>query len=195
MQVFCFDTSELEGLFLPKQGLKSFNPLECTAYLIDEGLFQMKRIIANVNENYSLMIEKPHPVYIGALPWNTYQGIPAEVIFNFCGDLPKLGTKKTTIIFPFLDENNRDALPSDEDIFNFLKVAVFYTQKTSTFWHCHAGVNRSAFMLALYLYTYHFDNMSMEDVIEFIRGKHHDYCLSNETFVRKLKELEARVEF
>jgi hypothetical protein len=190
-QVFCFFTDELEGLFPPKKSLKLFNPLICTAHMIDEGLFRVNKLITDLNEDFHLIVEEPYPIYLGALPWNSYDEVPADVIFNFCGDIPELGVQKTTIIFPFLDSNNPAAIPHEEDILSFMNVASMYARKGPTFWHCHAGINRSAFMLARYLHNHdpNFEGASIDYIIDLIRRKRYDYCLSNDAFVHSLRSL------
>lgn len=190
-QVFCFSTNELEGVFPPNESLKLFNPVVCAARMIDEGLFRMNKLVTNLDEDFHLIVREPHPIYLGALPWKSYRKIPADVIFNFCGDIPDFGTQKTTIIFPFLDSNNSEAIPDEEDILRFMNIASMYAKNGPTFWHCHAGINRSAFMLARYLYSHdpNFEGASIDYIIDLIRRKRYDYCLSNEAFIHSLRSL------
>ncbi len=151
----------------------------------------MSEIITDLNVDYHLIIDKPYPIYLGALPWNSYSSVPADTIFNFCGDIPESGTMKKTFIFPFLDDDREDSVPDQKDIFDFLHVANVYATQGPTFWHCHAGVNRSAFMLASYLWLYHddFKDTDMNNVIGMIRNKRYDYCLCNDAFVKRLLEM------
>ena len=98
--------------------------------------------------------------------------------------------RKRVFLFPFLDIEHEKEIPSAESISDFIEVARIYTQRGPTFWHCHAGINRSAFMLALYIWME--TERTMEESIGLIRSRRDVRCLNNKVFESYLLSLDSK---
>ena len=54
-----------------------------------------------------------------------------------------------------------------------------------TYWHCHAGINRSSFAAAAYLHRHR--GLRISEAITLIREKRSDMCLCNSLFEETLR--------
>lgn len=104
--------------------------------------------------DYHLVSSEPVPIYMGELPYD-YDHQPARVVLNLCGVHPP-GQAFGRIIhtMPLLDVADDDLAPARHQLERFLAAAHLYAEHEPTYWHCHAGLNRSGLALAAYLHLY-----------------------------------------
>ena len=104
--------------------------------------------------DYNLVSEDPVPVLMGELP-RDWAEIPARVVFNMCGVYPwgePFG--RVVLALPMLDALDPTLMPTRSDIERFVDAAHAYAASEPTYWHCHAGLNRSGLAVATYLHRH-----------------------------------------
>jgi protein-tyrosine phosphatase len=87
--------------------------------------------------------------------------------------------------FPMRDSMNPALLPTREELVAFLRSVHPAVSQHASYWHCHAGQNRSAFGLAAYLHL--FRGMTLSDAIEQMRQRRGDRILCNPLFEATLR--------
>ena len=136
--------------------------------------------------DHHLVAPEPAPLYMGELP-RDWSEVPARVVFNLCGVYPwgePFG--RVVLALPMLDALDSDLMPSREDIERFVDVAHLYASSEPTYWHCHAGLNRSGLVVATYLHRHR--GMRIGDAIERLRTARSPMVLCNSTFEGRLRE-------
>lgn len=125
-------------------------------------------------------------MYMGALP-STWDDIPARVVVNLCGIFP-LGAADGRLIYalPLLDLAEEAAVPDRHVVEAFVDGIHAYAQAEATYWHCHAGLNRSGFVVAAYLHRHR--GMRIGDAIASLRSKRSPMVLCNTLFEARLRE-------
>jgi hypothetical protein len=136
--------------------------------------------------NYDLILEEPHPIFMGPLP-RDYVEVPTRVVVNLCGEYPAGDrTGHLTFFMPMFDVQERGLLPLRDDFELFLKEVHLCVSKEPSYWHCHAGINRSGMMLAAYLHLYL--GMRISDAIRHLRRRRSPIVLCNSLFEQTLRE-------
>lgn len=136
--------------------------------------------------DYNLVSEEPVPMWMGELP-RDWAEIPARVVFNLCGVYPwgePFG--RVVLALPMLDALDPSLMPARQDLERFVDAAHAYAANEPTYWHCHAGLNRSGLAVATYLHRHR--GMKIGDVIQRLRGARSPMVLCNSTFEARLRE-------
>lgn len=136
---------------------------------------------------FHLVSESPSPLYMGALP-TRWDDVPARVVVNLCGVLPYgeglFG--RVVLVMPLLDLPEPELMPTREQLEAFLEAAHAHASREPTYWHCHAGLNRSGLAVAAYLHRYR--RMRIGDAIRTLRVTRSPMVLSNHVFELTLRE-------
>lgn len=143
--------------------------------------------------------------WLGSAP-DTYQGLGYDLIVNCSGSWPDPGVRAYSsfrtdcpvMILPIEDSLNEALCPTWEELFNFLDAVHGFlagkgTDRVGTdrvLFHCQSGINRSAFLLGVYLVRH--QGFTPDEAIELIRRKRSDLCLSNTLFEEKLRSLGTK---
>ncbi len=137
--------------------------------------------------SFHLVSESPAPLYMGGLP-TRWDDVPARVVVNLCGVMPYgdglFG--RVALIMPLLDLPEPELMPSREQLEAFLEAAHAHAAREATYWHCHAGLNRSGLAVAAYLHRYR--GLRISEVIRSLRVTRSPMVLSNHVFEQKLRE-------
>ena len=136
--------------------------------------------------DHHLISTDPAPLYMGELP-RYYSQVPTEVIINLCGMQPN-GSPYGNIVlsFPMLDSLETDMLTSRERLERFLAAVHAQASQVPTYWHCHAGINRSGLAVAAYLHLYR--GYTISDAIHTLRIRRTAMVLCNSLFEKTLRE-------
>ncbi len=138
------------------------------------------------NLDYHVVSPEPAPLYMGELP-RDWAEIPARVVVNLCGVYPwgePFG--RVVLSLPMLDALDSALMPTRQDIERFGDAAHGYAANEPTYWHCHAGLNRSGLAIASYMHRYR--GMRISEVIAQLRGVRNTMVLCNSTFEGRLRE-------
>lgn len=137
--------------------------------------------------SYHLVSETPAPLFMGALP-RRWDDVPSRVVVNLCGILPYgdglFG--RVVHLMPMLDVPEPELLPDRGRLESFLDAVHAHAGAEPSYWHCHAGLNRSGFAVAAYLHRHRGARIS--DAIRGLRGVRSPMVLCNATFERVLRE-------
>lgn len=136
--------------------------------------------------DYHLVSAEPAPLYMGELP-RRYDEIPARVVLNMCGVYPA-GEPwgRLVLALPMLDVLDAELLPDRAIFERFLRSAHLHAAEHPTYWHCHAGLNRSGLALAGYLHLYRGHRIS--DAISHLRASRSPMVLCNSLFEETLRQ-------
>lgn len=130
--------------------------------------------------------DSPFPMYLGELP-RVWSEIPAPVVLNLCGVYPQGDPQGRKVLgLPLLDVLDRSIAPTRIDFERFLQSAHEVVSGAPSYWHCHAGINRSSFALAAYLHLY--QGMRISEAIEQLRSRRVAMVLCNHVFEGLLRE-------
>jgi protein-tyrosine phosphatase len=134
---------------------------------------------------YHTIDADPTPLYQGPLP-TFWSDVPARVIVNLCGAYPK-GKPGDRKVFdmPLLDVQETGAIPHRTRFEAFLAGVHAHAQHEASYWHCHAGLNRSSLGVAAYLHLYR--GYRIGEAIATIRRKRSGICLCNSLFEETLR--------
>lgn len=128
----------------------------------------------------------PHPIYLGELP-RVWDEIPAAVVLNLCGVYPSGDPGGRLVLgLPMLDVLDRSVAPSRAELERFVDSAHELVVRGPSYWHCHAGINRSSFALAAYLHLHH--GMRISNAIQQLRDRRIPMVLCNHVFEGLLRE-------
>ena len=135
--------------------------------------------------HFDRIVQGPPPIYMGPLP-RTWGVVPAPVVINMCGVFPD-GPPSQHKVFALAlhDLQEAEALPSRSAFEAFLDSIHVYAESTPTYWHCHAGLNRSGLALAAYLHRFH--GMRISSAIALMRQRRSPLVLCNAVFERTLR--------
>lgn len=135
---------------------------------------------------YDRIVEGPPAIFMGPLPreWST---VPAPVVINMCGVFP-WGTPQDRTVFAVAlhDIQEAEALPPRRVFEAFLDSIHVEASSRPSYWHCHAGLNRSGLALAAYLHRYH--GMRISDAILHLRAERSPLVLCNALFEQTLRQ-------
>jgi protein-tyrosine phosphatase len=136
--------------------------------------------------DHHLVSGGPAPLYMGALP-SRWDQIPARVVVNLCGMMPygaaTLG--RAVHLLTMLDVPEAELLPDRAALESFLDAAHAHAAREATYWHCHAGLNRSGFAVAAYLHRHR--GARIGEAIAGLRQVRSPLVLCNPTFERTLR--------
>lgn len=136
--------------------------------------------------DHHLVSDQPAPLYMGALPpvWDV---VPARIVVNLCGMFPD-GSARRRIVhaLPLVDVADEAAVPPRARLESFVDAVHAYAAHEPTYWHCHAGLNRSGMLVALYLHRHR--ELTISAAIRTLREKRSPLVLCNPVFERRLRE-------
>lgn len=141
--------------------------------------------------DYNLIRSSPTKIYLGEMPDEEFKTLPSnvKVLINLSHHSHQKNYSHTILHFPLMDCDNDYFCPKPQEMYRFLEAAHIYTQTQDTYWHCQAGMNRSALMLAAYLHVYDDSFDSMKQVIQHLRSMRGDFILNNQAFEKFLLSL------
>jgi hypothetical protein len=136
--------------------------------------------------DFHLVSEEPSPLYMGELP-RRWEEVPTRVVVNLCGVFP-VGEPYGRIVhgMALLDVLDPDLVPERATFEAFLDAVHVYAASEPTYWHCHAGLNRSGLAVAAYLHRYR--GLRISDAIGRLRAARTPMVLCNSVFERTLRE-------
>lgn len=136
--------------------------------------------------DHHLVSEHPAPLYMGALPHH-WDDVPTRVVINMCGLFP-LGNANRRVVYsmPMMDVADEDLMPARTRLEALIDEVHNEAVNEPTYWHCHAGLNRSGLVVAAYLYRHR--GMRISDAIDHLRNTRSPLVLCNPLFERKLRE-------
>lgn len=136
--------------------------------------------------DYSLVSEGPTPLYMGELP-RRWEECPARVIVNMCGVYP-VGEPYGRVVhgLALLDVLDPELVPERRVFENFLDGVHVLAADEPTYWHCHAGLNRSGLAVAAYLHRHR--GLRISDAIRTLRQRRTQMVLCNSLFERTLRQ-------
>lgn len=108
-------------------------------------------------------------------------------MLNLCGVYPTGDPDGRKVLgLPMLDVLDRSVAPTRAELERFLHAAHELVAHQPSYWHCHAGINRSSFALAAYLHLFH--GIRISEVIEQLRARRVAMVLCNHVFEGLLRE-------
>jgi hypothetical protein len=136
--------------------------------------------------DHHLICDDPAPLFMGALP-DTWEHVPARVVVNLCGMFPD-GSARRRIVhaLPLVDVADLAAVPPKERLESFVDAIHAYAAHEPTYWHCHAGLNRSGLVVALYLHRHR--GYRISDAIDTMRTRRSPLVLCNPVFEQRLRD-------
>jgi protein-tyrosine phosphatase len=140
----------------------------------------------NASLNHHLVSERPAPLYMGELP-HRYDHVPARVVVNLCDSWPSGSPSGRTLFsMPLFDVLDPELMPERRRLEGFVDAVHTHAAHEPTYWHCHAGLNRSGLAVALYLHRHR--GMRISDAIRLLRDRRTPMVLCNGLFERRLRE-------
>ena len=132
------------------------------------------------------MSETPAPLFMGELP-RRWDDVPARVVVNMCGVYPQ-GDSGGRIVhgMPLFDVLDPELMPDRRVLEGFLDSVHVHAANEPTYWHCHAGLNRSGLAVAAYLHRHRAMRISV--AIRHMRQRRTSMVLCNGLFERRLRE-------
>lgn len=125
-------------------------------------------------------------MWMGELPYS-YTQCPARVVVNLCGVHPPGQTFGRVIhTLGLLDAQDEDLAPQRVDLERFLAAVHLSAGAEGSYWHCHAGLNRSGLAVAAYLHLYR--GQPIGRAIDHLRATRNPYVLCNARFEGLLRE-------
>ena len=135
--------------------------------------------------DHHLVSDEPTPIYMGELP-RDWEEIPAPVVVNMCGMSPGGAPYGRVVLgMPMLDSLEESLLPERDALERFLASVHLHAKEAGSYWHCHAGINRSGLALASYLHLYR--GMRISAAIDNLRTRRSGMVLCNQLFERTLR--------
>jgi hypothetical protein len=135
--------------------------------------------------SYDQILKEPAAIFMGPMPVH-YCQIPANVVINMCGEYPAGDSSQhMTLAMPLFDVQDAALLPKREDFERFLFEVHRYAADQASYWHCHAGINRSALALSGYLNLYR--GMKISAAIRLLRRRRSPLVLCNSLFEQTLR--------
>lgn len=136
--------------------------------------------------SYDQILQEPSPIYMGPLP-SYYADIPAKVVINMCGEYPGgESSEHMTLAMPLFDVQDPQFLLERSELERFLSDVHRYAAEQPSYWHCHAGINRSGLALAAYLSIYR--EMKITVAIRLLRRRRSPLVLCNSLFEGTLRK-------
>ena len=136
--------------------------------------------------DHHLVSTEPTPLYMGEIP-RDYADAPAPVVVNLCGVFPRIVPFGYTVLsLPMHDTLELELIPERAEIERFLHGVHRFAEHEPSYWHCHAGINRSGFAVAAYLHLYR--GLTISQAIENLRRRRSGMVLCNSVFEGLLRE-------
>jgi protein-tyrosine phosphatase len=136
--------------------------------------------------DHHLVHEVPQPLFMGELP-SSWDLIPAPVVVNLCGVYPHGDPGGRQVLgLPLLDVLDRALSPPRADLERFLATVHDAVGDRASYWHCHAGLNRSGLAVAAYLHLYR--GVRIGEAIVGLRERRSGLVLCNHVFEGLLRE-------
>ncbi len=135
--------------------------------------------------HYDKVVDGPPPIFMGPLP-RSWSMVPAPVVVNMCGVFPYGPPPNHTVFCIALhDVQDPSSLPARVEFEAFLDGIQARARAEGSYWHCHAGLNRSGLALAAYLHRFH--DMRISEAITLLRERRSPLVLCNSEFERALR--------
>jgi hypothetical protein len=136
--------------------------------------------------DFHLVSDEPAQLFMGELP-RRWEEVPTRVVVNLCGVYP-VGEPYGRIVhgMALLDVLDPQLVPARETFESFLDAVHIYAGSEATYWHCHAGINRSGLAVAAYLHRYR--GLRISDAIDHLRRTRTPMVLCNNVFERTLRD-------
>jgi hypothetical protein len=133
----------------------------------------------------SLIARNPH-LWMGELPHH-WSDVAEPVVVNLCGQLPQgmPARGQTVHVFPLVDIQDPEILPARADLEKLLDEVHGSIGDKASYWHCHAGINRSGFAVAAYLHRHRGQRISA--AIATLRENRSPMVLCNALFEATLR--------
>lgn len=142
--------------------------------------------------DHDLIHRDPSPLYMGELP-REYRAVPATVVINLCGIFAHPEPPvRFTFGMPLLDSLDEELAPTREEIETFLATVHPWVERGATYWHCHAGLNRSGLAVAAYLHLYR--GLRISQAIATMRARRNPMVLCNSLFEKRLRSWYGTAE-
>lgn len=136
--------------------------------------------------DHHLVHESPQPLYMGELP-SSWSQVPTPVVVNLCGVYPDGDPGGRQVYgLALLDVLDRSLSPSRAELEQFLALVHEHVGSAPSYWHCHAGLNRSGLAVAAYLHLYR--GVRIGDAIVGLRERRSDLVLCNHVFEGLLRQ-------
>jgi hypothetical protein len=135
--------------------------------------------------DHHLVSAEPAPLFLGELP-RRWDDVPARVIVNMCGVFPG-GDPYGRWIFgmPLIDAIDPQVVPDRGTLERFIDGVHPWAMEHGSYWHCHAGINRSGFAVAAYLHRHR--GMRISEAIAHLRQRRSRMVLCNDEYERALR--------
>lgn len=125
--------------------------------------------------------------YLGAIP-DDYHGLGFEVVICCIPEVAKNPSKIEVLQIPFQDSWYPEDQPTTEQLRRWLQTMRILIDGRDVLFHCYQGMNRSALMLALYLWEYHRKEFTGKgNLIGILRSARYP-LLQNHHFVKIIEE-------
>ncbi len=133
----------------------------------------------------SLILADP-PLWMGELP-DQWSDVDLPVVVNLCGVMPggSPAPGQRVHVFPLLDVLDRDVLPTRIAVEKLVDVVHESIDARGSYWHCHAGLNRSGFAVAAYLVRH--KGYRISTAIKHMRASRSPMVLCNSLFESTLR--------
>lgn len=116
---------------------------------------------------------KGQKFYLGSMP-ESYDELEIEVAISCVNEVAENENLIDVLQIPFQDSWYVDDQPTEEQLRRWLKTMHCLIDGRDVLIHCHAGMNRSALMMVLYLYEYHSSEFTdKKHIVEHLRSKRH----------------------
>jgi protein-tyrosine phosphatase len=136
--------------------------------------------------DHHLVHDAPSNLFMGELPAR-WSDIPTPVVVNLCGVYPKGDPEGRMVLgLPMLDILDRSMVPERAELERFLATVHTLAEEQPSYWHCHAGINRSGFAISAYLHLYR--GMPISRAIASLREARSEMVLCNHLFEGLLRE-------
>ncbi len=123
---------------------------------------------------------------MGEMP-RYWEEIPARVVVNLAGAFPAGDSEGRLVLSMGLrDAPREDALPARVDLERFLDGVQPWAATEPSYWHCHAGINRSGLALAAWLHLHR--GYAISEAIALLREQRSGIVLCNNAFERALRQ-------
>ncbi len=136
--------------------------------------------------DHHLVHSDPQPLYMGELP-SRWSDVPTHVVVNLCGVYPEGDPEGRMVLgMPMLDVLDRSMVPERAELERFLATVHTLASTQASYWHCHAGINRSGLAIAAYLHLYR--GLPISEAIAGLREARSEMVLCNHLFEGLLRE-------
>lgn len=137
-----------------------------------------------------LILSGDSPVWMGELP-STWDQVEPQVVVNLCGVTPRGDSaRRRVFMLSLLDVLDEAAVPARSSFEAFLSEVHDHAKGQTSYWHCHAGLNRSGLALGAYLHLH--KGYAIGEAITQLRMKRSPMVLCNPVFEKALRTWYGR---